>query len=63
MPFLVAFVLRKGSKLFWSHDLPKASMGWASLYSRRLFYYYLCVDEVPAPRSRPTTVRQGNGVL
>ena len=22
-----------------------------------------CVDEVPAPRSRPTTVRQGNGGL
>ena len=21
----------------------------------------ICVDEVPAPRSRPTTVRQGNG--
>ena len=23
----------------------------------------ICVDEVPAPRSRPTTVRQGNGGL
>jgi hypothetical protein len=26
-------------------------------------YYTICVDEVPAPRSRPTTVRQGNGGL
>ena len=31
----------------------------ASLYSRALTT--ICVDEVPAPRSRPTTVRQGNG--
>ena len=23
----------------------------------------ICVDEVPAPRSRPTTVMQGNGGL
>ena len=23
----------------------------------------ICVDEVPGPRSRPTTVRQGNGGL
>ena len=23
----------------------------------------ICVDEVPAPRSRPTTVREGNGGL
>jgi hypothetical protein len=29
----------------------------------RSYYYYICVDEVPAPRSRPTTVRQGNGGL
>ena len=39
--------------------------GWASLYSRALTT--ICVDEVPrrpaAPRSRPTTVRQGNGGL
>ena len=34
-------------------------MVWASLYSRTLTT--ICVDEVPAPRSRPTTVRQGNG--
>ena len=34
---------------------------WASLYSRALTT--ICVDEVPAPRSRPTTVRQGNGGL
>jgi len=26
-------------------------------------YTTICVDEVPAPRSRPTTVRQGNGGL
>jgi hypothetical protein len=32
-----------------------------SLYSRALTT--ICVDEVPAPRSRPTTVRQGNGGL
>ena len=39
----------------------KASMVWASLCSRALTT--ICVDEVPAPRSRPTTVRQGNGGL
>ena len=27
------------------------------------YYGTICVDEVPAPRSRPTTVRQGNGGL
>ena len=33
---------------------------WASLYSRALTT--ICVDEVPAPRSRPTTVRhRGTG--
>ena len=29
----------------------------------RSYYYLRTVDEVPAPRSRPTTVRQGNGGL
>jgi len=49
--------LRKGTQLF--APLLKASIWWASLYSRALTT--ICVDEVPAPRSRPTTVRQGNG--
>ena len=31
-------------------------VGFTYLLSRS--YYYICVDEVPAPRSRPTTVRQ-----
>jgi hypothetical protein len=41
--------------------LLKRPLWWASLYSRALTT--ICVDEVPAPRSRPTTVRQGNGGL
>ena len=41
-------------------NLIKASI-WALLQSRALTT--ICVDEVPAPRSRPTTVRQGNGGL
>jgi hypothetical protein len=51
--------LRKGSCIF-ARFLLKASMVG---FSRS--YYYLCVDEVPAPRSRPSpaTVRQGNGGL
>jgi hypothetical protein len=39
----------------------KWPLWWASLYSHALTT--ICVDEVPAPRSRPTTVRQGNGGL
>ena len=38
----------------------KASIVGFTLVSRS--YYYLR-DEVPAPRSRPTTVRRGNGGL
>ena len=34
-------------------------MGFTSV--SRSYYYSICVDEVPAPRSRPTIVRQGNG--
>ena len=45
-------------ELFCSHE---KGLYWASLYSRALTT--ICVDEVPAPRSRPTTVRQGNGGL
>ena len=41
---------------------------WSFLYgglhfSLALLLTNICVDEVPAPRSRPTTVRQGNGGL
>ena len=39
--------------------LSERPLWWASLYSRALTT--ICVDEDPAPRSRPTTVRQGNG--
>jgi hypothetical protein len=50
--------LRKGSS--FSGLILKASMvGFTS--SRALTT--ICVDKVPAPRSRPTTVRQGNGGL
>ena len=41
--------------------IEKASMVGFTLLSRS--YYYLrrrSIDEVPAPRARPTTVRQGN---
>jgi hypothetical protein len=51
--------LRKGSGIFG--PILKASMVGFTLLSRS--YYTICVDEVPAPRSRPTTVRQGNGGL
>ena len=50
--------LRKGSSCFGF--ILKASMVGFTLLSRS---YSICVDEVPAPRSRPTTVRQGNGGL
>jgi hypothetical protein len=42
----------KRFKLFWSY-LKGLYIWWASLYSRALTT--VCVDEVPAPRSRPTT--------
>jgi hypothetical protein len=32
-------------------------------FTLALLLLTICVDEVPAPRSRPTTVRQGNGGL
>ena len=51
--------LRKGSQFFGL--ILKASMVGFTLLSRS--YYTICVDEVLAPRSRPTTVRQGNGGL
>ena len=48
---------------FWSILLNKASImaGFTVtlLLSRALTN--ICVDEVPDPHSRPTTVRQGNG--
>ena len=39
--------------------IEKASMVGFTLLSRA-YYYLRSLDEVPAPRSRPTTVRQGN---
>jgi hypothetical protein len=45
------------SVAFWSHLKGLYMVGF-TLVSRS--YYYLRVDEVPAPRSRPTTIRQGN---
>jgi len=51
--------LRKGTQFFGL--ILKASMVGFTLLSRSLTT--ICVDEVPAPRSRPTTVRQGNGGL
>ena len=53
--------LQKLRKLRPFLALKKRPLWWASLYSRALTT--ICVDEVPAPRSRPTTVRQGNGGL
>jgi hypothetical protein len=49
--------LRKGSPFFG--PIGKTSMVGFTLLSRS--FTTICVDEVPAPRSRPTTVRQGNG--
>ena len=58
--------LRKASKASKASPLfglkKKASMVGFTLLSRS-YYYLRTVDEVPAPRSRPTTVRQGNGGL
>jgi hypothetical protein len=58
--------VRRASKSFKSFDellsfsvLLERPLWWAPLYSRALTT--ICVDEVPPPRSRPTTVRQGNG--
>jgi hypothetical protein len=56
-PFLVTTF----DKLLSFLVLKKRPLWWASLYSRALTS--ICVDEVPAPRSRPSTVRQGNGGL
>ena len=53
--------LQKLRKLRPFSVLKKRPLWWASLYSRALTT--ICVDEVPTPRSRPTTVRQGNGGL
>ena len=57
MPFLVAF---EEVRPFSRSYIGKAFPIWrASLYSCALTT--ICVDEVPPPRSRPTTVRRGNG--
>ena len=53
--------LQKFRKLRPFSVLWERPLWWASLYSRALTT--ICVDEVPTPRSRPTTVRQGNGGL
>jgi len=44
---------------YWSHL--KGLYG--GLHFTLALLLLICVDEVPAPRSRPTTVRQGNGGL
>ena len=51
--------LQKLRKLRPFSVLKKRPLWWASLYSRALTT--ICVDEVPAPRSRPTTTVSGRG--
>ena len=52
----------------WNQDVIKTKTADTratrySLYVLHSTLTIICVDEVPAPRSRPSTVRQGNGGL